>query len=264
MEAKSFDTLARRFAGKLRRRSLLAVLAGMAAPAAVGEASAATTQCRDGRQTCQRNAQCCSGTCNRGRDVLLKHRNRCACTEQRPDLCGNACVALTSDERNCGSCGTRCDAGMVCLSGVCTCVPTCYGTNCGGDDGCGGTCPPHVDLGDDDICVDGDTYCESNVWRTGDRADCFVSPQGEVMFGCYNVGAGFDYDWGSTCTQTSNCQAWCDGVTNYGCICVAHQHYADYTSGVENYSGQGGICVRKILKPFDLEEAIAGECGSWA
>jgi hypothetical protein len=33
--------------------------------------------------------------------------------------CGNACVNLSTDPANCGSCGTRCGLGEFCEAGAC-------------------------------------------------------------------------------------------------------------------------------------------------
>ncbi len=70
-------------------------------------------------------------------------------------LCGAKCVNLTTDNGNCGACGTKCGAGMACGpdgsgKGVCsctggktlclgTCVDTTLDGNCGG---CGVVCDP--------------------------------------------------------------------------------------------------------------------------
>ena len=49
-------------------------------------------------------------------------------------LCGSSCVALATDNANCGACGKACKAGEVCSQGACA-------TTCGGGTSqCGSTC----------------------------------------------------------------------------------------------------------------------------
>jgi hypothetical protein len=83
-------------------------------------------------------------------------------------LCGNACVNLQSNNRNCGSCGTVCPGGSACINGTCECSPgytQCAGafggvgncvdlrtsrTNCGM---CGNVCPASSPLCSAGVCV---------------------------------------------------------------------------------------------------------------
>lgn len=55
--------------------------------------------------------------------------------------CGEVCG------RPCGECVVG-DEGFssVCVGGLCRCVPSCSPDTCGGDDGCGGTCPCPEDV----------------------------------------------------------------------------------------------------------------------
>ncbi len=61
----------------------------------------------------------------------------CAAGQTR---CGDACVDLSSDEKNCGACGSVCESGLVpveCRSGVCERANCPEGiTYCGAVDGC--------------------------------------------------------------------------------------------------------------------------------
>jgi hypothetical protein len=127
MDGARFDRLSRLLAGQDDRRGvvrkLAAAVAGISAAGALqaDEAAAAATACRKGRQTCSRNAQCCSGTCQLGTGFSLRDRNRCAC-EGGKTLCGPACVDTDTDRKNCGECGRRCPNGVPCIDGNC-CVP---------------------------------------------------------------------------------------------------------------------------------------------
>lgn len=84
-----------------------------------------------------------------------------ACTSSDGDgeierQCLDTCESLG---RECGEvCGTSCgmcspgDDGeaLTCVGGLCRCVPTCAPGTCGGDDGCGGTCPCPEDVSCED------------------------------------------------------------------------------------------------------------------
>jgi hypothetical protein len=58
----------------------------------------------------------------------------CACpTSGKPNYCGSACTNLTSDNGNCGKCGTVCSGGEQCTNGVCQCpsgAPNLCGSTC--------------------------------------------------------------------------------------------------------------------------------------
>jgi hypothetical protein len=48
----------------------------------------------------------------------------CACDVVSPDICGDTCVDLSSDDQNCGACGHACDSTSACAHGVCGPTPT--------------------------------------------------------------------------------------------------------------------------------------------
>ena len=56
--------------------------------------------------------------------------------------CGESCVDTLSDAANCGACGNACEAGNLCLNGVCQSADECDGLSL-----CGTSC---VDLNNDD------------------------------------------------------------------------------------------------------------------
>src|SRR5690606_24006820 len=49
------------------------------------------------------------------------------------ELCGGACVDVSSDRNNCGACGTACGAAEACVDGVCGVGCPASQVLCGGD-----------------------------------------------------------------------------------------------------------------------------------
>ena len=138
MDQHAFDRLTRTLATRLGRRAGLRAIAGLAAVgagasitghAAAGGGPPLDPFCRAGRQTCTRNQQCCSGTCNVGRGVPIQHRNRCACAGGLT-VCGGRCVDISASDSHCGACGVRCHLGDTCIDGDCVDpAPTCTGVD---------------------------------------------------------------------------------------------------------------------------------------
>jgi hypothetical protein len=126
MDGIRFDTLARSLtsAGS-RRTALTAIFGGGLATLGLG-----TTEAKK-RKACP----------------PCKKRNRQGkCKKTKPDgaacaggsCCDGVCVDTTSDPRNCGTCGTRCQVNGKCAGGGCTCVKA----GCGNPDG---SCCPSSD-----------------------------------------------------------------------------------------------------------------------
>ncbi|KAK0104844.1 hypothetical protein ONS95_005110 [Cadophora gregata] len=87
----------------------------------------------------------------------------------KTDKCGDKCVDLKSDPKNCGACGVSCSSGT-CTNGVCA-ATTC--TNLGTCDnfstcGAGGACVCASTSDNTGFCVSGDTPCAG-------LADCQTS-----------------------------------------------------------------------------------------
>jgi len=243
VDGTQFDRLTRAFARVGTRRQVVAGAAAVAIGAGVAGADAAT-RCRAGRQTCQRDNQCCSGICRRGKDVPLKDRNRCACGDGETQ-CGNACVDLAHDERNCGACGRRCRSGDLCCPDGCRDAKTdeencgACGNHCDTGEGCAnGSC---VDLTTDPlncgaighVCKHG-SPCTSGVcdYRDacrvvydGDWGDCFFDTDGNIYPRDLTTYIKLD-SIGVPCEGSSQCQDHpiCDLDTN-SCICLVGEVY---------------------------------------
>ena len=241
MDGTRFDRLTRAFARVGTRRQVVAGVAVVAVGAGGLEAADAATRCRAGRQTCQRDGQCCSGACRRGKDVPLKDRNRCACGESETP-CGNICADLQQDERNCGACGMRCRTGDLCCPDGCIDAKTdeancgACGNACGdGEACCGGSCAA-LDSDADNCGGCGRACAEGGACISGACAEgvalcfakwpeetnlCVVSSGGKTYNQGHFIVSGDDDDERSFCTSSTDCQdaAICSlsGVT---CVCV--------------------------------------------
>ena len=90
--------------------------------------------------------------------------------------CGDTCVAIDSDNNNCGSCGAACSGGNVCVAGACVCPVgqgVCNGVctniatdrrNCGA---CGLVCGAQQAC-NQGVCQD----CSSGICQTAVMAAC--------------------------------------------------------------------------------------------
>lgn len=52
------------------------------------------------------------------------HDGVCACQPQTPDVCGETCLSLQTDDANCGACGHACPLASTCQQGQCGPIPT--------------------------------------------------------------------------------------------------------------------------------------------
>src|SRR3954447_26501582 len=123
MDPSCFDALTRSLSTAGSRRHALVVAVGGAlgllglSQADDADADGACKPVCGACQTCQR------GHCHKSKQGK-KHCRRGTCVATPPGTvsCGGACVDLTSDPRNCGSCGTRCSVNQTCNAGTCTCT----------------------------------------------------------------------------------------------------------------------------------------------
>jgi len=187
-------------------------------------------------------------------------------------LCGDACVDLALDPRNCGACGNACPAGQVCADGACStacaegmtdCDGVCRnllgdGSHCGA---CGNACRS------DQLCMGGTCGCQLG------RLDCdgtCINPQIDPgnCGGCGNVcGAGQvcvdgmcrcgqgTVQCGSRCIDTSSDPLHCGGC---GQACIAGAECIDGTCSCPEPTVEcGGRCV-----DFATDRFNCGTCGN--
>jgi hypothetical protein len=169
MDAPRFDHLSRRLGARLTRRSAIAraavAVAGTAGASGLTAdmAAASSATCRGARRSCTRNAQCCSGHCETGRDIPRARRNKClACVPGATLTCGATC----------------CPAGSACIDGACvdTCVPL-------SDPGiCLLTARQNVQPPDClTISIDGDSTCIDDVDCASMEADASLTNRGCIV-----------------------------------------------------------------------------------
>lgn len=151
MDGRRFDAIAREAAAGATRRSVLKLLIGGVLGGLAGvRARDAGAVCIPFGVRCAGGTQCCTGNCV---------DNKCAC---RTGLtrCGDSCLNLLTNERNCGACGASCAAGRTCCNG--RCADTNNNPNhCGA---CGRRCPTGV------TCVNG--ACSSSGTACAVATDC--------------------------------------------------------------------------------------------
>jgi hypothetical protein len=159
--------------------------------------------------------------------------------------CDGYCVNLLGDRANCGTCGTACGTGQVCLTGTCTTVPACKtpGMPCSGtsDTSCCGTC---------EIVVSNYQCVGTCADRTQTECPIFTGTGGGGGY-CVNtlVDANNCGACGNACVTGSTCQmgACCDGM--YNCTCAAGQTLcgtgmAEHDCCTADETCEGGYCVQ--------------------
>ncbi len=163
-------------------------------------------------------------------------------------LCNGACVDLTSDRGNCGSCGAVCEGGKKCNLGYCSCPSPCVSANgqcanlasdpqnCGA---CGNVCPPgKVCSGAScvDACAPEQTLCSQGCASTqSDDQNCGS---------CGNV-----------CPAAYACSA---GVcTCFALICMPTEGPAP---AITNQPPAMEITEGNDLEPLDLDWTDPNEC----
>jgi hypothetical protein len=160
----SLDELAKGLAnGTLSRGKALRWMGGALLGAALASVPgvAWADDCRRLGRECRRDSQCCSRNCVRRGDDKV-----CACP-QGQDRCNDRCVNLDRNERHCGECFNRCDAGEECVAGECQ-----------GEGGC----PPGTTECGTQCCQTGETCLQglaccptAQVCGTGTSAICCPS-----------------------------------------------------------------------------------------
>ena len=106
MDSRRFDEIARALAGTRSRRNVLRLLAGNAAVGMFAHAGlAAPARCAERGKPCERDSQCCSGSCDRGEGT-------CAGRDGEERLSAAAIGATCTGDADCG-------AGETCKEGTC-------------------------------------------------------------------------------------------------------------------------------------------------
>lgn len=194
-----FDDLAKGAANGMSRREILrgALIGGLAAALAVfsGGKASADPNCQGlcgaiyppprGKATQNAYGKCvsaCQACVHDGGTPCVPG----ACCHGSQSCCTGACVDLSSDNNNCGSCGNVCTGGATCQGGVCVSPNTCDGCDlnqpcnfaipCGGSENCNcwvdashtfcwcgplDPCSNHEPCGANDSCPDGQVCVEN-------------------------------------------------------------------------------------------------------
>ena len=239
MESAQFDRLTRAFGALRTRRSIVRVLPGAAALAALG-----------GDPARAKNKK--------------KHRKPCKAPKKK---CGGKCLAVLTDNDNCGACGNRCTNGQTCKAGACKgtadpqgCQPgACCEDNqvCNGDGRCrDGACQPKPNclpaganwplFGDSPPCCGGD-------------ADCVITGSGGMQCTC-PVGT-----IRSTCLGNDDCQSRrCVGYQCQGCgaeavecdgVCVILDTVG-HCGACGNACERGEFCSNQACKPRYVSDRV--------
>jgi len=191
--------------------------------------------------------------------------------------CSNfgGCTDTSTDKRNCGVCGKRCDsymgnpATMVCSAGQCQLCPnskplscgTSYGYACVAMDNsncafCGNTCPtgttcltgeypPGLPVGSccptGSTLVNGNCQCPTGLTLCGNacvNAQTDSNNCGTCGLSC--SGAEGMFCWGGRCTSCSGGQTYCNGA------CVKTQTDPDNCGTCSNQCGSGQSCFAGV------------------
>jgi len=206
--------------------------------------------------------------------------------------CSGLCVNLESNPDNCGTCGARCGAGLVCAIGTCTvscssgttnCSRACVNTltdsdNCGAcSDRCvpgtvcdGGTCtpvctPPEVNCSGG-VCADlssDPSNCGSCGHVCSQLADCEKSQC--VPYDPCGTLTNCVTDAGSFCTNTSTDSSNC-GQCGHACspeqVCLSGMCQGICAQGQVDC---GGKCIDPMTSPmFCGATPGCGVDGGWA
>lgn len=184
MDDRRFDGIARLVATGIGRRRVVAGLAGMLL-AGMFFPNPALASCKNPRQRCDQNQDCCAHAKCKG--------GRCACKNGFDD-CGNDCVKTDTDENNCGRCNRRCGAGETCRNG--SCAGPCGGRTCTATEEClAGVCttPPGGCAVGANLCTDGPV---ASSFCGGPSALCFCTRTTEGATVC-----GDEVTPGAACGQ---------------------------------------------------------------
>ena len=200
MDDSQFDRLTRSFSALRTRRTAVQFLGGVAAVAATSSEPAVARR--------------------------KKHKKPCKPPKKR---CGGDCLAVLTDDANCGSCGNRCGNGQTCKNGQCkdTSTPTPTSTTTLPPD-----CPPETCCQDNQPCsgsgrcLEGVCQPRPNCLSAGDFSpligdsppccsgltDCSINDQGGMTCVCRRS------ELSGACLNQSDCRSGnCLGYRCLGC-----------------------------------------------
>ena len=241
MDAQRFDSFARSLASSPSRRAVLRGLVGAAAALALGRPAAANNgPCAD---FCvevyppgpERGA--CVAAATRGEGLCP------TCSSSAANVCRDAagqpyCPNLLEDPLNCGTCGTACTGGKVCISGACRCPQ--------GTSDVQGTCQQLYTP-----CSSGATACaDLNVGSCGQDCYCALSSEGGGFCARYTPASSGEAILRRNDDGTFGCSTSADCWNDYP-VCVKHYLYPvdNVCSDLQEAHGPfftpgRGVCVR--------------------
>jgi hypothetical protein len=170
--------------------------------------------------------------------------------------CGGTCVAVQSDDRNCGACGNACGAGRSCCNGACTDV-TSDTFNCGA---CGGVCD----------FVNGTARCTAGACAGGTCTAGYGDCDSDATNGCEtNLGESPQHCsmCGRSCVVGANATARCESMA---CRTTCDPGYGDCDGNAGNgcesqlstSSAHCGSCGRACANAANATGVcLAGACG---
>lgn len=231
MDAHRFDVLALALGVATTRRRVLAAALGLAgAGLASGDASAANRICRLRGHKCLRDAQCCTGYCERSTAVRRSQRQRCTCPVDAT-FCNESC----------------CDAGDICFEAQCCPGDTtviCDGACCNGACVDGVCCPENTTLTCDgqccapgEICRQGGCGLPCETLLSGTEV-CSWSRELQEYHSCPNSFSGVTSPPPS-CSTTAQCRQAVDNNTGFDCDAPGAACFC--AIGWRNTTGNGTI-----------------------
>ncbi|HEX4459721.1 MAG TPA: MXAN_6577-like cysteine-rich protein [Polyangia bacterium] len=167
--------------------------------------------------------------------------------------CNGACISVTNDLNNCGSCGKTCAAALACIHGSCgcpgsltNCNDACIDTNADGANcgSCGNACGPGQ------VCSGGSCQTTCGPGLTECNSACFDTNSNPANCGsCGKVCPANNFCMGGQCVP--GCPAPLTACSNNACV--------DTNNDPNNCGGCGNICTTADMNPIGTI-CCAGTC----